>query len=299
MDWSYLVYDFALTALQALLGEDLELPPNSLPPLLQEYFECITEADDVATILGGDLYYFPEDGRPAFAESFGGVGNHTSYGVRSMASAPTGLYLGMANPMNLLTDTTDDVPEGGWEVLRLTDKPLNTPAGSNVTVTLDDGTTVTYCGVDEPGYTVGTWVPTPCCGLWMPVPLNYQPPQQMMLLGSSAQLTENNGCSSIWPLRVCVPNPGPGLTRIYQPVLTGTTMDWLDITSGFDGDLVCGDLQEGSQPLLQGLGYQGYLGIVVALQQNDAIPVLSGWGLAGLACLLAAAGAIVLRGRIG
>ena len=29
------------------------------------------------------------------------------------------LYLGMANPMNLLTDPLDDKPEGGWELLRL------------------------------------------------------------------------------------------------------------------------------------------------------------------------------------
>ena len=29
------------------------------------------------------------------------------------------LYLGMANPMNLLTDPNDDLPEGGWELLKL------------------------------------------------------------------------------------------------------------------------------------------------------------------------------------
>ena len=31
-----------------------------------------------------------------------------------------GLYLGMANPMNLRTDPTDDIPEGGWELISLT-----------------------------------------------------------------------------------------------------------------------------------------------------------------------------------
>jgi hypothetical protein len=30
-----------------------------------------------------------------------------------------GLYIGMANPMNLRTDTTDDVPQGGWELIKL------------------------------------------------------------------------------------------------------------------------------------------------------------------------------------
>jgi hypothetical protein len=33
--------------------------------------------------------------------------------------ADDALYLGMANPMNLLTDPLDDKPEGGWELLRL------------------------------------------------------------------------------------------------------------------------------------------------------------------------------------
>jgi hypothetical protein len=33
--------------------------------------------------------------------------------------ADEALYLGMANPMNLLTDEGDELPEGGWELLRL------------------------------------------------------------------------------------------------------------------------------------------------------------------------------------
>jgi hypothetical protein len=33
--------------------------------------------------------------------------------------ADDNLYLGMANPMNLLTDPDDSVPEGGWELLSL------------------------------------------------------------------------------------------------------------------------------------------------------------------------------------
>jgi hypothetical protein len=30
-----------------------------------------------------------------------------------------GLYIGMANPMNLRTDLTDRRPEGGWELLEM------------------------------------------------------------------------------------------------------------------------------------------------------------------------------------
>jgi hypothetical protein len=52
------------------------------------------------------------------AESLNGVDNPSSYGVRTMI-ADDALYLGMANPMNLLTDPADDRPEGGWELLRL------------------------------------------------------------------------------------------------------------------------------------------------------------------------------------
>jgi hypothetical protein len=62
---------------------------------------------------------------------------------------------------------------------------------------------------------------------------------------------------------------------------------------------VCGQLQEGSQELLQDLGYQGYLGVVVGLQLHDPIPVLSPWGMAALALLLAAAGFLALKGRLG
>jgi hypothetical protein len=50
--------------------------------------------------------------------SLSGVGNISSYGVRTMVSDDA-LYLGMANPMNLLTDPNDDLPEGGWELIEL------------------------------------------------------------------------------------------------------------------------------------------------------------------------------------
>ena len=68
---------------------------------------------------GADLYHFPSAGSAALAESLNGVGNPSTYGVRTMI-ADDALYLGMANPMNLLTDPLDDKPEGGWELLRLT-----------------------------------------------------------------------------------------------------------------------------------------------------------------------------------
>jgi hypothetical protein len=51
-----------------------------------------------------------------------GLGNYLNYGVRSMVVDGSTVYIGTANPMNLRTDLTDDVPEGGWELLKLTPK---------------------------------------------------------------------------------------------------------------------------------------------------------------------------------
>jgi hypothetical protein len=101
MDWSYLLADGLAPLLSQLgISAGTELP---LPHLE----------------LGADLWRFPSASAPAVRESLDGVGNYTSYGIRTMVSDDA-LYLGMANPMNLLTDRTDDRPEGGWELLRLT-----------------------------------------------------------------------------------------------------------------------------------------------------------------------------------
>jgi len=67
---------------------------------------------------GGDLFRIPSSDSPAIPEDIGGLGNYFNYGIRTMLSDDA-LYLGMANPMNLLTDTTDQLPEGGWELIQL------------------------------------------------------------------------------------------------------------------------------------------------------------------------------------
>jgi hypothetical protein len=67
---------------------------------------------------GADLWRFPSSCKSATPVSLSGVGNYSSYGVRTMVSADA-LYLGMANPMNLMTDLSDNKPEGGWELLKL------------------------------------------------------------------------------------------------------------------------------------------------------------------------------------
>ncbi|MGD8519012.1 MAG: hypothetical protein PVG54_18755 [Anaerolineae bacterium] len=101
MDYSYL-FGEGLPLLLALSG----LPPDTVVPLPD-------------STNGADLYRFPAANTPAVPESLNGVDNARSYGVRTMV-ADDALYLGMANPMNLLTDPADDRPEGGWELLRLT-----------------------------------------------------------------------------------------------------------------------------------------------------------------------------------
>jgi hypothetical protein len=90
MDWGYLVHDL------------LTSPPPTDPALW-----------------GGDLWTFPSTAEAAQPINTTGLGNHLNYGIRNMVADGDDLYLGMANPMNLRTDPTDDVPEGGWELIKL------------------------------------------------------------------------------------------------------------------------------------------------------------------------------------
>ena len=87
---------------------------------------------------GADLYRFLPADLPAIAESLNGIGNVTNYGIRNLLSTTTGLYVGMANPMNLLVNTPDN-QDGGWELLQLTGRqgifPPEGQVGTNVSIT--------------------------------------------------------------------------------------------------------------------------------------------------------------------
>jgi hypothetical protein len=85
-------------------GDEYDFPPD-ITETFEDYY-------------GADLWSFSSSRHPATPVSLSGVGNFSSYGVRTMVSDDF-LYLGMANPMNLLTDPYDDVPEGGWELIKL------------------------------------------------------------------------------------------------------------------------------------------------------------------------------------
>ncbi len=101
MDWSYM-YDESMPQLLAAFQLNFSTGTIQLPVYQR----------------GGDLFRFPDTESRAYAESLSGVGNYSSYGIRTMVSDDA-LYLGMANPMNLLTDPNDELPEGGWELIQI------------------------------------------------------------------------------------------------------------------------------------------------------------------------------------
>jgi hypothetical protein len=112
-DWSYLFY-------QGLV--DLAIRPSypELADKLTDLAKIKAPFKDFPIQFGADLYKFVNSNSPAKTESRDGVGNFSNYGVRTLVGDETGLYVGTANAMNLLTDPYDDLPEGGWELLRLT-----------------------------------------------------------------------------------------------------------------------------------------------------------------------------------
>jgi hypothetical protein len=101
MDWSYLFDDLA--------NDMANLFSFSIPPSLLDQVQGITR------LHGADLWRFDSANWVAVAESLDGIGNPTSYGVRSMVAEKKVMYIGMANPMNLVPG-----PEGGgWELIEL------------------------------------------------------------------------------------------------------------------------------------------------------------------------------------
>ncbi|MFV2010410.1 MULTISPECIES: hypothetical protein [unclassified Micromonospora] len=107
MDWSYLAKE---------LQQDEPVPPVDAARAGDD------EDEEVELAFGADLWVFESPHRPAKMVDNAGLGNYLNYGVRSMVVDGSTVYLGMANPMNLRTDPTDDVPEGGWELIQLTPK---------------------------------------------------------------------------------------------------------------------------------------------------------------------------------
>jgi hypothetical protein len=72
---------------------------------------------DDKSLWGAELWRFP-NADPAIAESTSGIGNYLNTAVRNMI-ADDALYIGTGNTNNLATDPDDDLPEGGWELIKL------------------------------------------------------------------------------------------------------------------------------------------------------------------------------------
>jgi hypothetical protein len=71
---------------------------------------------------GADLLRLHSSSHAPVAVSLDGMGNFSNYGIRTMVKLNGNLYLGTANPFNLLTDPTSsqyDHKLGGWELIRL------------------------------------------------------------------------------------------------------------------------------------------------------------------------------------
>ena len=115
MDWSYLglkLYSEIGDLFSQLGGSNAQI---SFSPEMAEILSSVSP--------GADLWRIEEsNGDGAIAENLTGVGNYGSYGIRTMVSDADTFYLGMANPMNLMTD--DYRPKGGWELIKMTEDPF-------------------------------------------------------------------------------------------------------------------------------------------------------------------------------
>jgi len=238
MDWSWLLAD----ALASVIA-DLDVPDVKLPTV---------------TTRGADLWYFPSADSPALPESIGGVGNPSNYGIRTVLSDSSGFYLGMANPMNLLTDP-DVGPVGGWELIKLVAKPHNTPYGDNVAVPLQDGASITFCHVNVGGHTASLAHPQEPLPAQLP---NGHMLEAALLVGSTADW--RTGCASdrlatlTQPVDDSVVNARM-FQMVWNPVLRRHT--WVDITSSASAGRVTGVIDH------------RFLGVIAIMSMPGQFPI--------------------------
>ena len=136
MDWSYLLEQGFLTELDpelptttAQLDGWLEQIRNSSSEAAEmldshrDYLSVIRQSlGDARNPIfnpGADLMRFSNLNTPAKTISNDGLGNYLNYGFRTMIGHADSLFIGTANPMNLMTSITDGLPDGGWELLKL------------------------------------------------------------------------------------------------------------------------------------------------------------------------------------
>lgn len=145
MDFSYLVVDAIAAALGNPIADILEdvefdepLPEdvnrNKFPLVVRP---LLRTTPDNARTLGADLYRFDAPGIQARYERVDGLGNLTNYGIRNMTASEYGLFVGTANPLNLLTSGTDGLPNGGYELIHLDAPCLGDTNGDGIVNTAD------------------------------------------------------------------------------------------------------------------------------------------------------------------
>ena len=90
-----------------------------IPFFAQTFVNPFPSFEIPGTTYGADLFALDEDGRATLVDA-GGLGNYGSYGIRTMLSLDDSFFIGTATPMNLMTRDGD--PQGGWELIQLTDR---------------------------------------------------------------------------------------------------------------------------------------------------------------------------------
>lgn len=110
-DWGYLLAEFLLVPILDILEEE------GIDVDLQGLFDVLPRSP------GADVVRFENAYQRVEFISKSGLLNFTNYGVRTLLKSRShpGLVFGMANPMNLLSDPDDNLPEGGWELIHYTD----------------------------------------------------------------------------------------------------------------------------------------------------------------------------------
>jgi hypothetical protein len=117
-DWSYLLLDAPTALLQQMGIADLQNGPLSIDGLTNSFaFQYVSQVIQ-NYLLGADLWKFTSSKDPAVPESLTGVINNLNYGLRTMVTDGSGMYLGTADPMNLKV-SPPSTQQGGWELLQL------------------------------------------------------------------------------------------------------------------------------------------------------------------------------------
>lgn len=124
-DWSYLLFEslfdqYGQQSLPTSLSDfDLGAAPILSADVATIPAGIITAAREFE---GADLLRIHSSNEPAYPVDLDGVGNFSNYGVRNMLQLGSHLYIGTANPFNLLNPPISANYQdqlGGWELLHL------------------------------------------------------------------------------------------------------------------------------------------------------------------------------------